>query len=259
MKSLLVEMAIMLVFVSVPCEAHTPTPHYTLTLTCRPQYLNKPGIGVYKNAHCFTEFIAKYREVEAGIELFKGLSIRNFDDHSLGNEIDFFLGWSHKFEYVETHFRLSYFMNDFPPPRGGIDMATDDQWIVDAEVLYHKLSWFQPYVAYRYFGCIGAGCPKPGSFWWLGLKKKWSFSFLDKGMAFLIDIQGAFSDGALGPAGKDAGFAYGRLTLHHETKWGNVTFLPHIIYQGAESYGGLLDYAERQHVFVYGLTLKYDF
>lgn len=100
---------------------------YTLLETCRSQYLNKPGIGIYKNALCITELNVQQGEIDGGLVLFKGLGKADIDEHSLGNEIDFYMGWRHRFEWVETYIRLSYFMNDFPPPRGGISMAKDDQ------------------------------------------------------------------------------------------------------------------------------------
>lgn len=40
---------------------------YTLLETCRSQYLNKPGVGVYKNAVCTTEFNIKKGEIDGGI------------------------------------------------------------------------------------------------------------------------------------------------------------------------------------------------
>lgn len=139
-------------------------------------------------------------------------------------------------------------------------MAKDDQWIVDTEVSYWKSSWFQPYVAYRYFGGVGEGSPHPGSFWWLGIKRKQPFSLWGKEMPLSIDVQFAFSDGALGREGKHSGFVYGRLTVFQEIAiTEHLALLPHVIWQGAPSYGGPLDYAERQNVFVYGMTLRIQF
>ena len=46
---------ILLLIVIVPWQVHAAS-RYTLLETCRSQYLNKPGIGVYKNAVCTTEF-----------------------------------------------------------------------------------------------------------------------------------------------------------------------------------------------------------
>lgn len=131
---------------------------------------------------------------------------------------------------------------------------------MDFEVTYWKLLWLQPYITYRYFGGVGETSPHPGSFWWLGLKRKQSFSLLDKEMPFIIDMQLAFSDGALGREGKNSGFAYGRVTVFQEIViTEHFAVLPHIIWQGASSYGKPLDYAERPHVFVYGVTFRYQF
>lgn len=233
----------------------------TISQGFRDHYRNLPGIGVYKNALTFSELNVKRGEFDVGIWASMGLGKRDIFDHQLGNEIDFYLGWRRRWEErFETYLRASYFMNDF---RGsGIDYARDDQWIIDAETSFLSFSFATPYIRYRYFGGVGTKSPHPGSFWWLGARRSYALRFSSFALPFRFEGNLAWSDGALGRNGKDGGFIYGRIIAAIDLAVSDtVTIVPNAIWQitDGSQHGSPRDYAEKQHVFAYGVLIQKKF
>lgn len=234
---------------------------YFFTQGFRSEYLNRPGIRIYKSAFTFSEASAKCGEWDAGVFASMGLGQRDVLKRNFANEIDFYVGWRRRWEErFESYIRLSYFMNDF---RGsGIDYARDDQWIVDAEISAPKFPGVAPYIAYRYFGAVGAKSPHPGSFWWIGFKRPHTLRIGPLKLPLRFEGNFAFSDGGLGKNGKDGGFIYGRIIAAFDVALtGTLMLVPSVTWQiadGAQK-GGPRDYAERRHTIAYGALIQKKF
>jgi len=236
-------------------------PVYSLIETVRDRYLNIAGVDLYPNTVSVTELKVSWRDWEVGVRGFKGLGKRNFSRHSLGNEINLFAGWKRKWaDWLETQLGLAYHMNDFPLPGGGIEMARDDQIMLDARVSFPNLiRWVTPYLSYRYFGAVGKSSPHSGSFGWLGFQRQQPFWLFGREAPLSLDLQLAFSDGALGKKGKDGGFIYGRLNLLWLFKLTeNLSFGPQILWLVADGsqHGGPRDYVEGRYAFGYGFRVQ---
>lgn len=236
-------------------------PVYSLTETVRDRYLNITGVDLYPNTISVTELKVSWRDWEVGVRGFKGLGKKNFSRHSLGNEINLFAGWKRRWvDWLETQLGLEYHMNDSPVPGGGIEMARDDQIMLDARVSFLNLvPWVVPYLSYRYFGAVGKSSPHSGSFGWLGFQRQQPFWLFGREAPLSLDLQLAFSDGALGKKGKDGGFIYGRFNLLWLFKLTeNLSLGPQIFWLVADGsqHGGPRDYVEGRYAFGYGFRVQ---
>lgn len=119
-----------------------------------------------------------------------------------GDEIDLLVTWHHQFRDFKVSLTGGYFaikdLGDFK----------NDLWIAEAEIVYTKYAYFQPYVSARYFGQITSKSPDTGWFGWAGVRG--SFKTGIPRTKLTTDVSIAYSDGALG---RDAGLVFCRAVI----------------------------------------------
>ena len=224
MKTTLLLLIVGLSSVSSLCAADESKVWYSANTSVMSEYLGSIGSVFYKSPISINEVDIGYKDWYGGIWSATGLGGTKYGQ-TYGDEFDFYAGWAHTFDWVKVDLSSTYYAI------ASLDKMNNDLWVIEPEVSLPKCPFVQPYVRGRYFGQVGAQSPKPGFFWFGGLRKQITLGKAIGERSYLLNLQlsTAYAAGALH---NSTGFVYGRLTTSLDIPLSkHVTLSPTIIYQ----------------------------
>ena len=235
--------------------AQTDELHFRLETSIRSAYLAKVGVLLYDQPSWVNDLSASYRSWYAGVWSTAGLSDDEFGNN-FGDEIDWYAGWKKAFGYVDLDLTASYFQ------LRKLNQSRDDLVALDAKFTCTADKLLQPYLQVRRIESIGDASPDGGWFVFFGSQYRQPLWFNLPGNAdrqnLLVDVSGAYSDGALG---RESGVPWGRVKLSTDVRLSDdLTLTPSVLWQiGAGDQDGLPDDYTDGNQTVYALSLTYKF
>jgi len=242
-------------FVGLLCTAHLrafdeTNVSYSAKTGIMSEYLGSIGSIFYKSPVSVNEIDFGYSDWYGGIWNSTGLGGTKYGQ-TYGDEFDFYGGWAHTFDWIKIDLSSTYYAI------ARLDTTSDDLWVIEPEISLPKFPFVQPYIRGRYFGQVGSESPKPGFFWFGGLRKDITFGKGLADRAYSLDLQAstAYAAGALHSS---TGFVYGRLTVSLDAPLSkHWTLSPTVICQAAapgqrSDPNGFTD----GNKFVYGVSLE---